>query len=133
LNRLPKHITTLCFKRYIPIQKGNTVVSRTIIEVTDDLDGSKADETIQFTIDGTSFEVDLSTAHAKELRNALDPYMKAGRKTHGRRDSRRRAGSAMRDHDQTAAIRDWAKTHGLNVSDRGRISAEVQDAYNAAH
>jgi nucleoid-associated protein Lsr2 len=109
-----------------------TVASRTIVEVTDDLDGSKADETIQFTIDGTSFEIDLSTAHAKDLRNALEPYMKAGRKTGGRRDGRR-AGSVTRDHDQIAAIRDWAKTHGLKVSDRGRISAEVQEAYNAAH
>jgi hypothetical protein len=105
------------------------VASRTIVEVTDDLDGSKADETIQFTIDGTSFEIDLSTAHAKELRGALDPYVKAGRKTGGRR----RSGSARRDGDQIAAIREWAKTHGLKVSDRGRISAEVQDAYNAAH
>jgi hypothetical protein len=112
------------------------VASRTIVEVTDDLDGSKADETIQFTIDGTSFEIDLSTAHAKALRNALEPYMKAGRKTGGRRDGRRdgrRAGSVTRDHDQIAAIREWAKTHGLKVSDRGRISAEVQEAYNAAH
>jgi hypothetical protein len=110
-----------------------TVASRTIVEVTDDLDGSKADETIQFTMDGTSFEIDLSTAHAKDLRNALEPYMRAGRKTGGRRDGRRRAGSVMREHDQIAAIRDWAKTHGLKVSDRGRISAEVQEAYNAAH
>ena len=59
--------------------------------------------------------------------------MKAGRKTASRRDGRRRAGSVTRDHDQIAAIRDWAKTHGLKVSDRGRISAEVQEAYNAAH
>jgi nucleoid-associated protein Lsr2 len=110
-----------------------TVASRTIVEVTDDLDGSKADETIQFTIDGTSFEIDLSTAHAKDLRNALEPYMKAGRKRGGRRDGRRRAGSVTRDQSQIAAIRDWAKTHGLKVSDRGRISAEVQEAYNAAH
>jgi hypothetical protein len=109
------------------------VASRTIVEVTDDLDGSKADETIQFTIDGTSFEIDLSTAHAKDLRNVLEPYMRAGRKTGSRRDGRRRAGSVMREHDQIAAIRDWAKTHGLKVSDRGRISAEVQEAYNAAH
>jgi hypothetical protein len=109
------------------------VASRTIVEVTDDLDGSKADETIQFTIDGTNFEIDLSTAHAKDLRDALEPYMKAGRKTRGKRDGRRRAGSAMRGGDSTAAIRDWAKKHGLKVSDRGRISADVEDAYNAAH
>ena len=109
------------------------MASRTIVEVADDLDGSKADETIQFTIDGASFEIDLSTAHANDLRNALEPYMRAGRKTGGRRDGRRRAGSVTREHDQIAAIRDWAKTHGLKVSDRGRISAEVQEAYNAAH
>jgi hypothetical protein len=109
------------------------VASRTIIEVMDDLDGSKADETIHFALEGTEFEIDLSKAHAEGLRGALDPYMQAGRKTGTRRDGRRRSGSAARDHDQTAAIREWAKTHGLKVSDRGRISAEVQDAYNAAH
>ena len=108
------------------------MASRVVTLITDDLDGSEAEETITFSLEGTSYEIDLSSAHAKELRVTLEPYMKAGRKT-GSRRSGRRAGSATRDRDQIAAIRDWAKTHGLKVSDRGRISAEVQEAYNAAH
>ena len=107
------------------------MASRTIVEVTDDLDGSKADETIRFTLDGAEFEIDLSKAHAEELRRALDPYMKAGRKTGGR-DGRRR-GSAATGKDQIKAMRHWAKGKGLRVSDRGRISADVQKAYNQAH
>jgi hypothetical protein len=109
------------------------VASRVLIEITDDLDGSKADETVHFSLEGAEFEIDLSKAHAEGLRGALDPYMQAGRKTGGRRVSRRRSGSATPDRDQIAAIREWAKTHGLKVSDRGRLSAEVQEAYNAAH
>jgi hypothetical protein len=108
------------------------MASKVIIEVTDDLDGSKAEETVQFALDGAEFEIDLSKAHAEELRGALEPYMKAGRKTGTKRNGHRR-GSAATDKDQIKAMRDWAKTHGLKVSERGRISADVQDAYNAAH
>lgn len=108
------------------------MASRTIIEITDDLDGSKAEETVHFALEGAEFEIDLSKSHAEELRVVLEPYMKAGRKTGGKRDGRRR-GSAASDKDQIRAMRDWAKTHGLKVSERGRISADVQDAYNAAH
>jgi hypothetical protein len=108
------------------------VASRTIVEVTDDLDGSKADETIHFALEGVEFEIDLSKAHAEDLRGALDPYMKAGRKTGAKRDGRRRNSSGT-DKDQIKAVRDWAKGKGLKVSERGRISADVQDAYNKAH
>jgi hypothetical protein len=59
--------------------------------------------------------------------------MKAGRKTGGRRDGRRRSDGASADKEQIKAIRDWAKKERLKVSERGRISAEVQDAYNKAH
>ena len=113
-----------------PSQKGAAVASKVIVEVTDDLDGSRADETIKFTIDNTSYEIDLSKTHAQELRGALEPYMKAGRKT-GKRDGRRRSAGAS-DKDQVRAMREWAKEHGMKVSDRGRVSAEVQEAYNAA-
>jgi hypothetical protein len=108
------------------------VASRTIIEVTDDLDGSKADETIHFALGGAEFEIDLSKAHAEELRGALATYMKAGRKTGSKRDGRRRSSTTGGD-TQIKAIREWAKGEGMTVSERGRISAEVQEAYNKAH
>jgi len=107
------------------------VASRVITLITDDLDGTEAQETVTFALDGTEFEIDLSDAHANELRVALEPYMNAGRKT-GSKKGRRRS-SASADGDQIKAMRSWAKAHNLKVSDRGRVSAEVREAYDKAH
>jgi hypothetical protein len=108
------------------------VASRVVTLITDDLDGSEAEGTFTFSLEGFSYEIDLSKAHAQELRLALEPYIKAGRRTGGRR-VRRSSSAAATDGDQIKAMRDWAKGKGLKVSDRGRISAQVQDAYNKAH
>jgi hypothetical protein len=105
---------------------------KTVVEVIDDLDGSKAEETVRFGLDGTEYEIDLSSAHSKKLRDALQPFVQAGRRVGGKR-SGRRSGAAGTDGKQSKAIRDWAKQHGMQVSDRGRVSAEVQKAYNEAH
>jgi hypothetical protein len=109
------------------------VASRVVTVITDDLDGSEAGETIVFSLEGASYEIDLSSTHAEELRSVLQPYMKAGRKTAGRRDGRRRNQGASADKDQIKAIRDWAKKQGLKVSDRGRVSGDVREAYDKAH
>ena len=126
-------ITAVCFQfvRY-PGKKGTIMASKTIVEVIDDLDGSRAEETVRFAIDGAEYEVDLSGAHSKKLRDALKPFVEAGRKVGRTRSSGRRTGAAT-DGMQSKAIRDWAKQHGLQVSDRGRVSAEIQQAYNDAH
>jgi hypothetical protein len=108
------------------------MASKTIVEVIDDLDGSKAEETVRFALDGSEYEIDLSGAHSKELRDALQPFVKAGRKVGGKRGGRR-SGAAPTDGKQSKAIRDWAKQHGMQVSDRGRVSAEVQKAFKEAH
>jgi hypothetical protein len=34
------------------------------------------------------------------------------------------------DREQNQAIRDWARKRGMKVSDRGRIPAEVLEAYH---
>ena len=120
----------LSLVRY-PYMEGATMASKTIVEVIDDLDGSKAEETVRFALDGTEYEIDLSGAHSKKLRDALQPYLKAGRRIGGKRSGRR--SSAATYGKQSKAIRDWAKQHGMQVSDRGRVSAEVQKAYNKAH
>ena len=104
------------------------MASKTVIEITDDLDGSKAEETVKFAIDGTEYEIDLSKAHSKELHDALQPYLKAARKTGGRRG--RRDGMGVKE--DLHAIREWAQKQGMKVSERGRISAEVRDAYTKA-
>jgi Lsr2 len=109
------------------------VASRVVTLITDDLDGSEAAETIASSLEGASYEIDLSNAHAEELRSVLKPYMKAGRKAGGRKDGRGRSQGAPADKDQIKAIRDWAKKQGLKVSDRGRVSADVREAYDKAH
>ena len=70
------------------------MASKAIVEVIDDLDGSKAEETVRFAIDGTEYEVDLSGAHSKKLRDALKPFVEAGRKVGRTRSIGRRTGAA---------------------------------------
>ncbi|MDP9220626.1 MAG: Lsr2 family protein [Actinomycetota bacterium] len=108
------------------------MASKTIVELTDDLDGKKADETVSFAVDGVGYEIDLSARNAKALRSALADYITAGRRTRTSA-ARGRAGSpTRRDKEQTQAIREWARASGYPISDRGRISAEVVEAYDAA-
>jgi hypothetical protein len=98
----------------------------------DDLDGSEAEGTVLFSLDGTQYEIDLSTSHAKELRTALAPYIDAGRKAAG---TARRGGSGRRSPANgisNTEVRAWAKTHGLEVKERGRIPADVITQYRAA-
>jgi len=98
---------------------------------TDDLDGSEAAETIGFSLDGITYSIDLSADNAKKLRNAFAPYIAAGERDRSattRRGSRRKStGTAATD------IRAWAASQGMQVSARGRVSAEVREAYERAH
>jgi hypothetical protein len=105
---------------------------RTVVMLTDDLDGSEATETVRFGLDGRDYEVDLSKKNAKSLRDGLKRYVDVGRKTRGRRTTR--SGSrGVSDRAQLSAMRAWAKQQGMEVSERGRISARIQEAYNKAH
>lgn len=100
------------------------------IILVDDLDGSTGDETIRFGLDGASYEIDLSSAHASELRDAIRPYVaKARRATN--RVTRGKTPAPARSQE-TARIRQWAKDNGYNVSDRGRIQADIREAYDRA-
>jgi tetrahydromethanopterin S-methyltransferase subunit B len=108
---------------------------KTQIQLVDDLDGSViADgegKTSTFALDGFSYEIDLSQAHVDELTQALAPYIAVGRKMSGRKSAARTSG-AKSDPAELQKIRDWAGKNGHTVSRRGRISAAVRDAYNAA-
>ncbi len=98
----------------------------------DDLDGSDADETVSFAVDGVSYEIDLSSSNASDLRDAFAKWIGHARKSGGRRaPARRSAGSAS--GGDTGAIREWARANGYKVSDRGRVSAEIREAYAAAN
>jgi hypothetical protein len=106
----------------------------TIIRLTDDLDGNDADEELTFALRGVEYELDLSAKNVAALEKALEKYIAAGRKV-GRRTTRgagRRSASADPKED-LAAIREWAKANGYRVADRGRVSAEVKEAFNAAN
>jgi hypothetical protein len=110
------------------------VAQKVEVTLVDDLDGGIADETVSFSIDGTQYEIDLSAKNAQKLREAVTPYLGAARKA-GRVPSRntrgRSGGSATVDREQNQAIREWAKKKGLNVSERGRIPAEIVERYHA--
>lgn len=101
------------------------------IVLVDDLDGTEATETVTFGLDGTTYEIDLNDANAAALREAMSGYVGHARKvTGGGRRPRKAAGSSS---SNTKDVREWAKAQGMDVSERGRISADVQQAYDAAH
>jgi Lsr2 len=104
------------------------------IRLVDDLDGAVADETVEFGVDGKNYEIDLSTANAKKLRGALADFVASARRSGGRRRASSAPAAASRrpsiDREQNQAIREWARKRGMKVSDRGRIPAEVLEAYH---
>ncbi|MFK0074696.1 histone-like nucleoid-structuring protein Lsr2 [Arthrobacter woluwensis] len=100
------------------------------IQMVDDLDGTPAEETITFSLDGTSYEIDLNKEHAQDLRKTLEPYIAPARRATTSRRGASKPSSARRG--DTAEIREWAQKNGYKVSDRGRIHAEVVEAYDKA-
>ncbi|MEC5204942.1 hypothetical protein RCH17_003774 [Arthrobacter sp. MP_M7] len=93
----------------------------------DDFDGTEADETILFALDGVEYAIDLNDAHARELRETFNRYTKAGRRTGGRARTARPASSNARE------VRLWAADQGLPVNTRGRIQADIMEKYETAH
>jgi len=110
------------------------VAKQVVVTMVDDYDGkSTADETVEFSIDGVSYEMDLSVLNASKLRGLIEPWQVKARKVGGRRQQKGAAKTGpATDRQQTAAIRIWAEANGHQVSTRGRISADVIQAYNAA-
>ena len=99
--------------------------------LVDDLDGSQADETLTFGLDGVSYEIDLSSGNAGKLRNELAQYVEHSRKANA--PARRRRTRSGAGREQSARIREWAKQHGKKISERGRIPADILAEYEAAH
>lgn len=104
-----------------------TVVTEVLV---DDLDGSAADRTVNFSWDGTSYEIELSKKNAQAFERAIKPYVEVARKARASRARRSNSRGAKRD---LSAIRDWAAQNGFEVSTRGRIAASIIDAYEAAN
>lgn len=114
------------------------VASRTIVALIDDLDGGEADETVSFALDGIDYDIDLSANNAAGLRKVLAEFVESSRRVAGRKNrgtpalvhTRVDAGG---DKAQNQAIRNWARSQGFPVSDRGRIPAELVERFQEAH
>lgn len=107
------------------------VAQRVQVILEDDIDGGEADETVSFSLDGVSYEIDLSTKNANKMRDAFAVYVGSARKVGGRRRRGGRSGSAK--SGSSAEIREWARNNGWDIPERGRIAGEVREAYDAAH
>ena len=107
----------------------------TEVRLLDDLDGGEAAESVTFSLDGKSYEIDLSEKHAAALRDAFAPFVSSARRAGGsavasrQKTPTRTSTAAGRPREETAAIREWATANGLDVSARGRISSTVLEAY----
>jgi len=123
-------------------KENKLMASTTVVHLIDDIDGSDAARTVEFGVDGVSYTIDLSTAHMKELEDALAVYVARARRVvgHGRvsrvvptRTSRgSAAASARAAKDRNTQIREWASATGQQLADRGRIPQSVVEEYEAA-
>ncbi|WP_435200267.1 histone-like nucleoid-structuring protein Lsr2 [Janibacter sp. GS2] len=110
------------------------MAQRVQIILEDDLDGGDASETVTFGLDGVTYEIDLNEKNASTLRETLAGYVGAGRRVSGRRSSGSSSSSRSRSTSgELSKIREWARANGHQVSDRGRISQKVRDAYAKAN
>lgn len=100
------------------------------ITLEDDLNGGEASETVSFGLDGRNYEIDLNEKNAKALRDALAKYVAAGRRAAGRGTNAKRR---MQMGTSAREIRDWARSNGHPVPDRGRIPSDIRAAFEAAH
>lgn len=95
----------------------------------DDIDGSEAEGSVRFGLDGAEYEIDLSVAHSEELHKALAPYIAHARKAGARRAARSRRDAGAID---THKVREWARGQGIQVKDRGRVPASIAEKYRQA-
>ena len=122
------------------------MAQKTIVTLIDDLTGEEAEgiTTVEFALEGVTYEIDLADDNAAKLRDNLSRYVAAARKTSGRRPGNRGAdrsagrgnGAASRsgyNRETLRAIREWAKQNGHNVSDRGRLPLNVVQAWEVNH
>jgi hypothetical protein len=107
------------------------VAQRTQILYVDDIDGSEAEGTVRFGLEGVDYEIDLNKKHAEQFAAAIGPFIEAARKVSPAKRAAVRNARPVR-HDQSD-VRAWARSQGLKISDRGRIPADVLARYESAH
>lgn len=106
---------------------------QTITVITDDIDGTPEAETVLFGFDGKQYEIDLNEENRKRLADALRPFLDKARRAGTVSDSQRGRAPRSDRNKELGDIREWAKSRGHTVSERGRIPASIMDAYNAEH
>lgn len=113
------------------------MAQKTILRIIDDFDGTELGDvdkpTVSFSLDGVDYEIDLSEQHQEELRETLRRYTEAARRTTSRGRTKTGSRPSTAGGPPAAEIRAWARSHGFEVPDRGRIPAEAREAFNAAH
>jgi hypothetical protein len=107
------------------------VARQTITKLIDDLDGSEADRTVAFGLDGYIYEIDLNSKNENELRTKLGPFLEVARRVRADAGRARGTGRSVSDKDRNAAIRAWAAAEGVELNARGRIANIVQEAFDA--
>jgi hypothetical protein len=112
------------------------VAERIVRQLIDDIDGSEipdgGGERVEFSLRGVSYQIDLSAANVAKLDKAFKPYIDSAAKVAGTR-ARRVKSTGKASKEQLSAIREWARKNGHEVSDRGRIKAEIVEAFEASH
>ena len=104
------------------------MAQRVQVILEDDVDGSVAEETIRFSLDGVDYEIDLSTDNAEKFRDSIAPWV-----GHARRVGRRRnAAAATAKAGSPTDIRAWAQANGMEVNSRGRVPTHIREAYEAS-
>jgi Lsr2 len=113
------------------------MAQKVITEFIDDIDGSEAERTFTFAVDGTHYEIDLSSENIKEFHEAIAGFVESARKVkvsgNGRRARKTSTGGSSRSREQTHTAREWARQQGHNINDRGRIPASIQQEFDQAH
>jgi hypothetical protein len=111
------------------------MVQKTVVTVVCDLphDGeAEGNETVSFSVDSSAYEIDVCSAHAKELHDIFSGYIEHARRVSGL-PGRRRKSRTGPGREQSSAIRQWARDRGEKVSERGRIPAAIIQEYEATH
>jgi hypothetical protein len=111
------------------------VAQRTILELVDDLDGGQADETVTFALDGVEYEIDLSADNAATLRDAFAEFLGHARRVGGRKQRGSAAAKAASGNGKpdTQAVREWARSQGETVAERGRVPQALVMRFQEAH
>jgi len=115
------------------------MAQKVLVQLIDDLDGTTAEdvEPVSFGLDGVTYDIDLKPDNATRLRDALADFVACAHSTRGRAkkspNATRTVVAESRTKEQTKAIRDWAKSNGHELSDRGRIPTHVIEEFEKAH